>query len=92
MRDEMDESRLETCVSIDVPVRWLWAKFDGRYNEKNTIMFDDLRRNFVMNPSAGLKIRPFRKAHMAGWRGFVNYFTLAPPMRLSRSTSLKSME
>lgn len=27
-------------------------------------MFDDLRRNFVMNPSNGLKIRPFRKAHM----------------------------
>ena len=46
------------------PLGWLWAKFDGRYNEKNTIMFDDLRRNFVMNPSNGLKIRPFRKAHM----------------------------
>jgi hypothetical protein len=30
------------------PLGWLWAKFDGRYDEKNTIMFDDLRRNFVM--------------------------------------------
>jgi len=26
-------------------------------------MFDDLRRNFVMNPQNGLIIRPFRKAH-----------------------------
>lgn len=34
------------------------------YNEKNTIMFDDLRRNFVMNPQNGLTIRPFRKAHL----------------------------
>lgn len=33
------------------------------YSEKNTIMFDDLRRNFVMNPQNGLTIRPFRKAH-----------------------------
>lgn len=27
-------------------------------------MFDDLRRNFVMNPQNGLVIRPFRKAHL----------------------------
>lgn len=33
------------------------------YNSKNTIMFDDLRRNFVMNPQNGLTIKPFRKAH-----------------------------
>lgn len=26
-------------------------------------MFDDLRRNFLMNPSNGLKIRPFKNAH-----------------------------
>ena len=46
------------------PLGWVWAKYGGRYSEKNTIMFDDLRRNFVMNPSCGLKIRPFRKAHL----------------------------
>jgi ubiquitin-like domain-containing CTD phosphatase 1 len=46
------------------PLGWVWAKYGGRYGEKNTIMFDDLRRNFVMNPSCGLKIRPFRKAHL----------------------------
>lgn len=33
------------------------------YSSKNTIMFDDLRRNFVMNPQNGLTIKPFRKAH-----------------------------
>ena len=33
------------------------------YSSKNTIMFDDLRRNFVMNPQNGLIIKPFRKAH-----------------------------
>ncbi|CAI0375352.1 unnamed protein product [Linum tenue] len=33
------------------------------YSKKNTIMFDDLRRNFVMNPQNGLTIKPFRKAH-----------------------------
>lgn len=26
-------------------------------------MFDDIRRNFMMNPRNGLRIRPFRKAH-----------------------------
>ena len=26
-------------------------------------MFDDLRRNFLMNPSNGLRIRPFKNAH-----------------------------
>lgn len=34
------------------------------YNAKNTIMFDDLRRNFVMNPQNGLVIKPFKKAHI----------------------------
>jgi ubiquitin-like domain-containing CTD phosphatase 1 len=27
-------------------------------------MFDDIRRNFLMNPGNGLKIRPFRQAHL----------------------------
>jgi ubiquitin-like domain-containing CTD phosphatase 1 len=33
------------------------------YNDKNTIMFADLRRNFVMNPQNGLVIKPFNVAH-----------------------------
>lgn len=27
-------------------------------------MFDDIRRNFIMNPNTGLKIRPFKHAHL----------------------------
>ncbi|PKA47957.1 Ubiquitin-like domain-containing CTD phosphatase [Apostasia shenzhenica] len=46
------------------PLGLIWAQFPEYYNEKNTIMFDDLRRNFVMNPQNGLTIRPFRKAHL----------------------------
>ncbi|KAK2966074.1 hypothetical protein RJ640_025570 [Escallonia rubra] len=45
------------------PLGLIWAHFPEFYNSKNTIMFDDLRRNFMMNPQNGLKIKPFRKAH-----------------------------
>ncbi|XP_031129688.1 ubiquitin-like domain-containing CTD phosphatase [Ipomoea triloba] len=45
------------------PLGLIWAKFPEFYSPKNTIMFDDLRRNFVMNPQNGLTIKPFRKAH-----------------------------
>ncbi|KAG8368817.1 hypothetical protein BUALT_Bualt15G0086200 [Buddleja alternifolia] len=45
------------------PLGLIWAHFPEHYSAKNTIMFDDLRRNFVMNPQNGLTIKPFRKAH-----------------------------
>ncbi|KAA8545493.1 hypothetical protein F0562_020277 [Nyssa sinensis] len=45
------------------PLGLIWGQFPEFYNSKNTIMFDDLRRNFVMNPRNGLTIKPFRKAH-----------------------------
>lgn len=45
------------------PLGLIWSKFPEFYSAKNTIMFDDLRRNFVMNPQNGLTIKPFRKAH-----------------------------
>ncbi|XP_051136993.1 ubiquitin-like domain-containing CTD phosphatase [Andrographis paniculata] len=45
------------------PLGLIWAHFPEYYSAKNTIMFDDLRRNFVMNPQNGLTIKPFRKAH-----------------------------
>lgn len=45
------------------PLGLIWAHFPQYYSAKNTIMFDDLRRNFVMNPQNGLTIKPFRKAH-----------------------------
>jgi len=48
---------------VDVkPLGVIWGKYE-QYSKHNTIMFDDLRRNFLMNPQNGLKIRPFREAH-----------------------------
>lgn len=45
------------------PLGVIWGKFN-QYTSKNTIMFDDIRRNFIMNPKNGLKIRAFRQAHV----------------------------
>ncbi|KAI8474471.1 MAG: MGC81798 protein-like protein [Monoraphidium minutum] len=45
------------------PLGFIWAKFPDYYNEGNTVMLDDLRRNFVMNKQQGLVIRPFKRAH-----------------------------
>ena len=44
------------------PLGVIWGKFP-QFNKDNTIMFDDLRRNFLMNPCNGLKIKPFKNAH-----------------------------
>uniref|UniRef100_A0A2P2HZU0 Ubiquitin-like domain-containing CTD phosphatase 1 n=2 Tax=Hirondellea gigas TaxID=1518452 RepID=A0A2P2HZU0_9CRUS len=44
------------------PLGVIWGKY-SHYTSKNTIMFDDLRRNFLMNPQNGLKIKAFRNAH-----------------------------
>lgn len=45
------------------PLAVIWGKFPDYYSSKNTIMFDDIRRNFLMNPQNGLKIKAFREAH-----------------------------
>lgn len=45
------------------PLGVIWGKFP-QYTPSNTIMFDDIRRNFLMNPANGLRIRPFRQAHL----------------------------
>lgn len=45
------------------PLGVIWGKY-SHYSPKNTIMFDDIRRNFIMNPKNGLRIRPFRLAHL----------------------------
>ncbi|XP_061658550.1 ubiquitin-like domain-containing CTD phosphatase 1 [Syngnathoides biaculeatus] len=46
------------------PLGVIWGKYERFYSRKNTIMFDDIGRNFLMNPQNGLKIRPFTKAHV----------------------------
>ncbi|XP_034937252.1 ubiquitin-like domain-containing CTD phosphatase 1 [Chelonus insularis] len=49
---------------IDVkPLGVIWGKFPA-YSPRNTIMFDDIRKNFIMNPGSGLKIKAFREAHL----------------------------
>ncbi|CAG9859922.1 unnamed protein product [Phyllotreta striolata] len=49
---------------VDVkPLGVIWGKFE-QFSAKNTIMFDDIRRNFLMNPKNGLRIRAFREAHL----------------------------
>ncbi|XP_019867650.1 ubiquitin-like domain-containing CTD phosphatase 1 isoform X2 [Aethina tumida] len=45
------------------PLGVIWGKFE-QFSPKNTIMFDDIRRNFLMNPKNGLRIKPFRQAHL----------------------------
>lgn len=49
---------------VDVkPLGVIWGKYK-QFSAKNTIMFDDIRRNFIMNPQSGLRIRAFRQAHL----------------------------
>ncbi|OQR71893.1 ubiquitin domain-containing CTD phosphatase 1-like [Tropilaelaps mercedesae] len=52
------EKGLINCKPLGV----IWGKYP-LYKPENTIMFDDVSRNFIMNPQSGLKIRPFRDAH-----------------------------
>lgn len=36
------------------PLGVIWAAYPEHYTPANTIMFDDLRRNFLMNPQNGV--------------------------------------
>ena len=45
------------------PLAFLWGKFPDFYKPDNTIMIDDLRRNFIYNKQNGLVIKPFKHAH-----------------------------
>lgn len=46
------------------PLMVIWEKFPEFFSSKNTIMFDDIRRNFLMNPGSGLRIKPFSQCHL----------------------------
>jgi len=57
-----DEKRIHDVKALGV----IWGRFPEHYSPANTIHLDDLSRNFAMNPQKnGLKIRPFKKAHMS---------------------------
>jgi ubiquitin-like domain-containing CTD phosphatase 1 len=55
-------SSMVAILPITLHVRPL-KKLDR--SAKNTIHIDDLSRNFALNPSAGLKILPFKDCHTA---------------------------
>ncbi|KAF7262719.1 hypothetical protein EG68_00002 [Paragonimus skrjabini miyazakii] len=45
------------------PLAVIWENHP-QWGPHNTIMFDDVRRNFIMNPQSGLRIRSYRDAHV----------------------------
>ncbi|KAA0197998.1 Ubiquitin domain containing protein [Fasciolopsis buskii] len=45
------------------PLAVIWDNHP-QWSSHNTIMFDDIRRNFIMNPKNGLRIRSYRDAHV----------------------------
>lgn len=48
------------------PLAVIWRKFPEQgWAEHNSVQVDDLRRNFLMNPGCGLRIKPFRDAHIS---------------------------
>lgn len=53
--------RIHNCKPLKV--LWSQAVVSQVYGPHNTIMFDDIKRNFLMNPQSGLQIRPFKHAH-----------------------------
>lgn len=48
------------------PLHVLWERYKDFYSPATTIMLDDLRRNFILNPQHGLVIKPFRKSTSSG--------------------------
>jgi len=64
----IDTERYGVINTKPLPV--IWSIFKEYYTAKNTIMFDDLGRNFLMNPGNGLKIKPFRNAPTEGSKDF----------------------
>ncbi|CAH9102443.1 unnamed protein product [Cuscuta epithymum] len=47
------------------PLHLIWAKFPEFYDPRNTIMVDDMEKNFKMNPQNGLTIKAFWKHNYA---------------------------
>lgn len=52
---------------VTKPLGVLWGQQPEFASPVNTIMFDDLSRNFIMNPECGLKIRPCRDLPMSDY-------------------------
>ena len=44
------------------PLHLIWSKFPSLWGKHNTLHVDDLVRNFQLNPTNGIVIRPFNRA------------------------------
>lgn len=58
-------SKKKRAVFDCKPLHVLWERYKDFYSPATTIMLDDLRRNFILNPQHGLVIKPFRKSTTA---------------------------
>jgi ubiquitin-like domain-containing CTD phosphatase 1 len=66
---ELGEERKRKRMSATFdckPLAVLFHRYSEYYSPDQTVMLDDLRRNFILNPKQGLTVRPFRKATTQG--------------------------
>ena len=71
------------------PLHVLWKRYP-QYTRSNTLMLDDLRRNFVLNPQNGLVIKPFK--HSTTERGRSDREFLKLDVYLSKLAELESLD
>eukprot|EP00889_Picochlorum_renovo_P004679 jgi/Picre1/31709/NNA_007060.t1 len=71
------------------PLHVLWKRYP-QYTSSNTLMLDDLRRNFVLNPQNGLVIKPFK--HSTTERGRSDREFLKLDLYLSKLAELESLD
>ena len=74
------------------PLQVLWERFPDFYNPTNTIMFDDLRRNYVLNKQNGLVIKPFKRALTSGKEDRELLQLTAYMMKISGMESLQELD
>ncbi len=75
-----DRKRKRRSATFDCkPLQVLWNRFNDHYHPSTTVMFDDLRRNFILNKKQGLVIKPFRRATTSG-RSDEEFLRLKPYM------------
>jgi len=71
-----NSERYGVFVCKPLAVVWENEKLGKFYTKEKTIMFDDLKRNFCMNPTNGLKIKPWKIKYLENedeLRGLAKY-------------------
>ena len=74
------------------PLQVLWNRYLEYYGEENTVMVDDLRRNFILNPQNGLVIHPFRKSVTSGQKDTKLLKMLLYFQKISQLESFKELD